>query len=36
MNETPGENVAGDVPAGGPSAAPTIYDVARAAGCADR
>ena len=32
MNETPGRDAAGDDPAAGSSAAPTIYDVARAAG----
>jgi len=32
MNETPGRNAAGDDPVATPGAAPTIYDVARAAG----
>jgi len=32
MNETPGGNAAGEDPVAGSSAAPTIYDVARAAG----
>ena len=42
MNGTPGGDApgaagaAGDDPVGGASAAPTIYDVARAAGCAAR
>jgi LacI family transcriptional regulator len=32
MNETSGQDASGGAPVGGPSAAPTIYDVARAAG----